>query len=88
MPIVIYRTNKPTEKLASLCDDCWDLPTQVAELEKWLEENNHKISPDNYVADIGFTQREDAGGGGAAISPETMGIMAKAGMWLYLSEYR
>jgi len=88
MPIVIYRTKQPSEKLASLCDDCWELPTQVFELEKWLDENKNKINPDEYVADIGFTQRDDASGGGAALSPDSMGIMAKAGMSLFLSEYR
>jgi hypothetical protein len=88
MPIVTYRTKQPSEKLACLCDDSWELPIQISELEKWLDENKNKITPDDYVADIGFTQRNDASGGGAAISPESMGIMAKYGMWLYLSEYR
>lgn len=88
MPIVIYRAKQPSEKLASFCDDCWELPTQVFELEKWLDENKNKINSDEYVADIGFTQRDDACGGGAVLSPESMGIMAKAGMSLFLSEYR
>lgn len=88
MPIVIYRTKQPTDKLACLCDDFWELPIQVSELEKWLDENKNKITPDDYIADIGFTQRGDACGGGAALSPESMGIMAEVGMWLYLSEYR
>ncbi|HOI16932.1 MAG TPA: hypothetical protein PK036_11390 [Geobacteraceae bacterium] len=88
MPITIYRTKQPSENLACLCDNCWELPIQVSELEKWLDKNKNKIPTDDYVADIGFTQRSDASGGGAAISPESMGIMAKAGMWLSLSEYR
>ena len=36
---------------------------------------------------IGFTPREDALGGGAAIAPEMMRTMAELGMSLFLSEY-
>ena len=56
-------------------------------LEIWLKENRSKIKGGQYVADIGFTLREDASGGGAAISPEMMRAMADLGMSLFLSEY-
>jgi hypothetical protein len=52
MPIVIYRTKQPSEKRACLCDDCWELPIQISELEKWLDGNKNKITPDDYIADI------------------------------------
>lgn len=45
------------------------------------------LKPDVYVADIGFTPRDDASGGGAALPPEIMRTMTDLGMSLFLSEY-
>ena len=86
MPINIYSENTP-DKLAYLCDGNWRLPDQVEALEAWLKENASKIKSGEYVADIGFTLREDASGGGATILPEMMRTMADLGMSLFLSEY-
>jgi hypothetical protein len=86
MPINIYSENTP-EKLAYLCDSNWRLPDQVAALQIWLQENRSNLKCGQYVADIGFTLREDASGGGAAISAEMMRTMADLGMSLFLSEY-
>ena len=86
MPVNIYRKDT-LEPLAWLCDGNWRLPDQVEALESWLSENGRKIKKGNYIADIGFCPREDASGGGAALSPEMMQAMAKIGMWLFLSEY-
>jgi hypothetical protein len=86
MPINIYSKDTP-RKLAYLCDENWRLPDQVDTLESWLNENRAKIERGHYVADIGFTLREDASGGGAAISPEMMRTMTDLGMSLFLSEY-
>ncbi|SQH75380.1 conserved protein of unknown function [Shewanella benthica] len=41
----------------------------------------------SYVADIGFSPRKGAAGGGAVISTGAMKIMLSIGMELYLSEY-
>jgi len=87
MPIVIYPKKSPSEKLACLCVDCWELPDQVPVLEDWLSENKMKVDSGEYVVDIGFTPRNEASGGGTAISPESMRTMAELGMWLFLSEY-
>lgn len=87
MPITIYRKKSPPEELAYLCNGCWDLPALVPALDEWLEENKKKVEPGEYVADIGFTPRSDAGGGGSALSPESMQTMAVLGIWLFLSEY-
>jgi hypothetical protein len=90
MPVNIYRVTpdgQNNEDVAWLCDDKWRLPDQVDALELWLTENRATLRPDNYVADIGFTPRVDALGGGAAISPELMRTMADLGMSLFLSEY-
>ena len=88
MPIVIYSEGKSGERLASLCAEEWELPKLVPVLESWLAENHPRIKRGRYVADIGFAVREDAGGGGSALSPESMRLMADCGMSLFLSEYR
>jgi hypothetical protein len=90
MPVSIYRVTtegKENERIAWLCDGNWRLPDQAEALKAWLAENHAKLKPDEYVADIGFTLREDASGGGAAIPPEMMRAMADLGMSLFLSEY-
>ena len=90
MPVNIYRVTpegQKNERIAWLCDDNWRLADQAEALERWLEANRTILKPDEYVADIGFTPRADALGGGAAIAPEMMRIMAELGMSLFLSEY-
>jgi hypothetical protein len=88
MPINIYSQDSDlADQLAWLCDDNWRLPDQVDALEAWLNQNKSRIPPGHYVADIGFTLRPDASGGGAALSPEMMRTMADLGMSLFLSEY-
>jgi hypothetical protein len=90
MPVNIYRVTpegQKNERIAWLCDDNWRLPDQAEALEAWLTENCATLKPDEYVADIGFAPREDALGGGAAISPQMMRTMADLGMSLFLSEY-
>ena len=90
MPVNIYRVTpegQENEHIASLCDDNWRLPDQAEALQAWLAENRVGLKPDDYVADIGFTPRKDALGGGAAISPKMMRTMADLGISLFLSEY-
>jgi hypothetical protein len=89
MPINIYSQEPDSpNRIAWLCDDNWRLPDQAEALEAWLAENRSTLKPGRYIADIGFTPREDASGGGAAISPEMMRTMADLGMSLFLSEYQ
>ena len=45
---------------------------------------HNKVS---YVADIGFTFREEACGGGAVISKSLITMLHTAGMEVYFSEY-
>ena len=87
MPIVIYSRKNPRKDLAWLYGGEWVLPAQVYALEAWLDENKRKIKKGSYVADIGFSVRKDAGGGGSALSPEMMHTMAAIGITLFLSEY-
>lgn len=90
MPINIYRVRPDelkNERVAYLCPENWQLSDQAEMLENWLVDYGAELKPADYVADLGFTHRKDALGGGAAISPEAMQIMAELGMWLFLSEY-
>jgi hypothetical protein len=90
MPVKIYRVTpegQENEEVAWLCGHNWRLPDQAEALEEWLTKHRATLKPDCYVADIGFSPRADASGGGAAISPEMMRAMADLGISLYLSEY-
>jgi hypothetical protein len=86
MPVTIY--NEDTiEKIALLCDNSWDLPTQVSALETWLINDGKALAKGKYIADIGFAISKDAKGGGCAITSEMMNIMSEIGIDIYLSEY-
>jgi hypothetical protein len=73
--------------IADLASGDWELPSQVDVLERWLVENEGKLSPSSYIADIGFSMRKNALGGGAILTVRAMSIMSKLGIKLYLSEY-
>jgi hypothetical protein len=84
----IYIKNQANNKLlAKIASDQWDLKSQIVALENWLLEHSTSFHPAEYVADIGFSVRPDACGGGAILSVQTMAIMSDLGMKLYLSEY-
>jgi hypothetical protein len=90
MPVSIYRVTpegRSNEEIAWLCDGNWRLPDQAEALEAWLRENRSTLTPGHYIADIGFSPRKDALGGGAAFSPEMMRAMSELGITLFLSEY-
>lgn len=86
MPINIY-IEATGEKVDSLCDHVWDLPSQIETLENWLETKGKELRPNKYVADIGFSIRKDACGGGAVLNSNSLKIMGELGMDIYLSEY-
>ena len=86
MPITIYKENT-TEIIACLCDDIWDLPNQISELEKWLKEKSKKLPKAKHIIDIGFDIRPDANGGGTVLSSKCMKIMSENNFDLFLSEY-
>lgn len=92
MPINLldYTNSKEGERgvdLGGLCKDKWEMPEQIEALEDWLKCNKDIIQPGKYIADIGYSPREGALGGGAVLTAEAMQIMANIGMDLYLSEY-
>lgn len=86
MPINIYKQDS-TDKTAWLCENIWDLPNQISELEDWLKNNTDTLPKSDYVIDIGFDIRPNATGGGAGISKEMLKIITEKGFELYLSEY-
>tara|TARA_R110001592_G_scaffold9723_1_gene51428 strand:+ start:64 stop:333 length:270 start_codon:yes stop_codon:yes gene_type:complete len=86
MPINIY-IQETFEKVDWLCDEVWDLPTQINALENWLMNKEKDLEPGKYVADIGFDIRKDGSGGGGVLNSNSMSIMGKIGMDIYFSEY-
>jgi hypothetical protein len=88
MPICIYNEESDDrDKIGKLCDDEWELPGQIYELEEWLKVNQKLLPKGRYVADVGFRLRKDATGGGAVISTEMIQMLNNLGMEIYLSEY-
>ena len=68
--------------------DQWDLREQVEALEAWLTEHATKLDPiESWVADIGFSHRDDALGGGPPISRRLMQMCLDSNLEIYLSEY-
>ncbi len=86
MPMNIYRLDEKRTRIAYLCRDVWRLPEQVVALEKWVI-RKEKLGPGECVADIGFSWRRDARGGGSSLSPAFLKSMVKMGITLHLSEY-
>lgn len=89
MPINIFSTceNEDADSIALLCEDCWELPAQLAELERWVEKEGSALEAGSYVADIGFCPRSAPSGGGGHLTLSTMSILAAAGIELWFSEY-
>jgi hypothetical protein len=83
----IFREGGDYISLACLGDDEWDLSAQIGFLESWIEANLKDLPAGEYIADVGFCWRRDAGGGGSALSPEFMIKLGSAGFSLFLSEY-
>jgi len=90
MPIKITEyasaEDKKGKELDWLCDESWRLPDQLEAFEKWLHKNA-TLPKGLYAADIAFSPRDDAFGGGGVVSLSSMSIMLSIGMELYLSEY-
>ncbi len=86
LPIYIKRESDNV-KIAKLAADDWELPLQIRCLEEWLVAQEESLPKADYIADIGFSMRPNALGGGAILSVRAMSIMVKLGLKLYLSEY-
>ena len=86
MPINIYEDTS-LNKLAWLCDDNWELPTQLAALLEWVSVNKETLGKEKIVADIGLAIRKDGSGGGAVLATEEMKELIEANIDVYFSEY-
>ena len=89
MPITIFRQlagAQSNERYAWLCDDIWELPTQLRALAAWLSQQED-LEPGDYAADIGYSVREGATGGGEKMSREMISDLHRLGMEVHFSEY-
>lgn len=77
-----------SENHLKLAEGCWDLRELFKEFEAWALESAPHLDPgDGWIADIGFSPREGANGGGPILSPQIMGVCVENGISIYLSEY-
>ena len=71
-----------------LASESWDLREQFKILESWLIEVDGILEDaDSWIADIGFTIRLDATGGGPILSSSLMRLCLQNNVEIYLSEY-
>lgn len=89
MPVVIRRVvGDRFKNYTEIGADSWDLRTQIDVLEEWMGANPNELDPaSQWVADVGFTVRFDATGGGPPISRKLMKMCAASNLEIYLSEY-
>lgn len=86
MPIAI-RSAADFTNYSLLCNELWTLPGQIYALQEWLRENAARMPAGEWIADVGYSVRKGASGGGAALSTEMMRTMVDLKMELHLSEY-
>ena len=89
MPVVIRRiVDDRLKNHTEIAEESWDLRTQIETLEEWLTANPDELDPSNqWVADVGFTVRLDATGGGPPITRKLMELCVASNLEIYLSEY-
>jgi len=89
MPCIIRKDiGERYENHVELAADEWALTPQVEALDAWLRANPNGLDPAfRWVADIGFTPRINALGGGPVISRELMERCLNANVEIFLSEY-
>ncbi len=76
------------ENHAEVAGDEWRLRQLIEALEGWLSEHAAELDPEyEWVADIGFSVREDARGGGPPITRKLMRMCLDANIEIWLSEY-
>ena len=88
MPINIYYETKEENRIDWLCDGEWELPEQLYSIEEWIKANKSLMTGEKIIADIGFSVRNNASGGGGILSSKTMRDAGEINMDIYFSEYR
>ena len=89
MPINILKVRQPEAEndiVDRICDGEWELPTQIDALESWLETKS-ALPSGEYIADIGYSVRKNATGGGGVFSVAMMKALVALEMDVYFSEY-
>ena len=89
MPVVIRQiVEDGTKNHSDVAADSWDLRTQIEALEEWLSDSPGQLDPSyRWIADVGFTVRMDATGGGPPISRKLMEMSVASNLEIWLSEY-
>ena len=89
MPVIIRQIVEDRfQNHSDIAARSWDLRTQIEALEEWLEANPEALDPSSrWVADVGFTVRLDATGGGPPITRKLMQMCVSSNLEIYLSEY-
>ena len=89
MPTIIRRIiDDRLENYADVASDSWDLRTQIEALEQWLIDHPNELdSSQRWIADVGFTVRLEATGGGPPITRKLMKLCVESNLEIYLSEY-
>lgn len=90
MPCIIRKiVGDRSKNHLTLADDEWRLAPQVEALESWLQEHPDELDPSHkWIADIGFSPRPNATGGGPIITRQLMQACLKTNLVIYLSEYQ
>ena len=81
-------TSESSETFAVIAKGSWNLRSLISELEKWLDNEADDLpSGFKWIADVGFSPRDDACGGGPILKVELMQKCVDLNMEIYLSEY-
>jgi len=75
------------EPIGYLCENDWEMSSQIEAFAKWLIQNRKILPKGYYAADLGFSSKKGALGGGCVITKEAMEAMLGIGLELYLTEY-
>ncbi|MCW7492544.1 hypothetical protein ND861_09580 [Leptospira sp. 2 VSF19] len=89
MPIWIRKTNKEkTENYHHLMKDDWDLTNNFEAFSDWIQSVDGTLDKKfDWVADISFSPRPNATGGGPVISFDLMKLCIKNNIEIYISEF-
>ena len=85
---IIRKVVGDTHQNHATVSDEWTLRPQIEALESWLVEHHHELDPSSHwIADVGFTTRPTASGGGPPLTRTLMQLCLAVNMEIYLSEY-
>jgi hypothetical protein len=77
-----------SDKPIVICEDMWDLDTQLEALKSWFNHNPaYDFSLGEWIVDIGFEPRPSATVAGYTIPVELMRTLSSKGITLWLSDY-